>query len=725
MKTVEEMRQAHKVLATWSFTPGGVDRGYTDRRLIVDLTTNTFEERPIEAMVKEKFTGGRGYGIYYLWQAVTPATHWNDPENEIIFCAGPLTGLTQYPGSGKMHSVTLSPETGAPVDNNGGGFFAPFLKFSGFDVLEVRGKETAGDVLITIDGDTGTATIETAPDEPVNSYELPEILHAMYARDEADRKNVSVATSGEGAEHSLFGLINLSYWDPKRKHTRIKQLARGGPGTVFRDKGIKAIVVHFSGTSPTLNKPADLEPIKLAGSRINKEILTLDHTHNRMREIGTGNMVEVLDSVDVLPVKNYRFGSDPRTKNIASDVWLHRMSQNMPDGCWLGCTLSCAHGVDDFELTTGPLKGQKVLVDGPEYETIGGLGSNVGSFDADFVLEGNFYCDYYGLDSIAFATGTAFLMECYEAGILNKERTGGLDLHFGNTADALELLLQIGQGRGFGKAAGLGIRRLKKLFADEYGADPHFLQDIGMEAKGMEYSEYMTKESLAQQGGYGLASKGPQHDEAWLIFMDQVKGQLPTFADKAESLYYFPLFRTWFSLMGLCKLPWNDTEPADNHDRYKGIEAAKVPEHVENYHLLYRGVTGNDINDDIMLAQSKRVYDFQRLFNLRMGFGTRKDDVIPYRSMGPVTAEEYESRVERYDGQLRDLLKVDPAGRSTQEKMALLRAYREEQYHKLQDAAYARRGWDNDGVPTLETVQAEGIDFPDVVDLIDRHAHNA
>ena len=72
-------------------------------------------------------------------------------EHEIILCAGPLTGLTQYPGSGKMHSVTLSPETGAPVDNNGGGFFAPFLKFSGFDVLEVRGKETAGDVLITID----------------------------------------------------------------------------------------------------------------------------------------------------------------------------------------------------------------------------------------------------------------------------------------------------------------------------------------------------------------------------------------------------------------------------------------------------------------------------------------------------------------------------------------------------------------------------------------------
>jgi aldehyde:ferredoxin oxidoreductase len=722
VKNIEEMRQAHKVLATHSFTPGGVEKGYSNRRLVVDLSANTIEEQPIEPMVKEKFTGGRGYGLYYLWKAVKPTTHWNDPENELVFSAGPLTGLTQYPGSGKMHSVTISPETGAPVDNNGGGFFAPFLKFSGFDVLEVRGKATA-DVLVYIDGDKGVATIETAPDEPVNSYELPEVLHAMYTNGEDDRRNVSVATSGEGAEHSLFGVINLSYWDPKRKHTRIKQLARGGPGTVFRDKGLKAIVVRFSTIGPALNKPADMAPIKLAGSRINKEILTLDHTHNRMREIGTGNMTEVLDSVDVLPVANYRFGADPRTKNIASDVWLHRMTQNMPDGCWLGCTLSCAHGVDDFELKTGPLKGQKVLVDGPEYETIGALGSNMASFDADFVLEGNFYCDYYGIDTIAYGTGTAFLMECFEAGVINKERTGGLDLHFGNTTDALELLHQIGQGRGFGKIAGLGIHRLKKLFVEEYGADAQFLQDIGMEAKGMEYSEYLTKESLAQQGGYGLASKGPQHDEAWLIFMDQVKGQLPTFADKAEALFFFPLFRTWFSLMGLCKLPWNDTEPADNRDKYKGIEAAKVPEHIENYHLLYLGVTGKPMDNDLMLAQSKRVYDFQRLFNLRMGFGTREQDAIPYRSMGPVTNEEYESRAERYDTQLRDILKVDPTGKTTTEKVRLVREYRESQYRQLEDAVYARRGWDSDGVPTLETVKADGIDFSDVVELISKHAH--
>ncbi|MGB9666616.1 MAG: aldehyde ferredoxin oxidoreductase family protein [Candidatus Cryosericum sp.] len=721
MKSIAEMRQEHKILATYTFVPGQVHAGYTDRRLYVNLTTNVIEERIIEPMVKEKFTGGRGYGMYYLWQAIKPTTRWNDPENELIFTAGPLTGLTQYPGTGKAHSVTISPETGVPVDNNGGGYFAPFMKFSGFDCIEFQGKAIQ-DVIVVIDGNKGVVTIETASDEPTDSYELPEVLHAMYADGDSDRKNVSVATSGAGAEHSLIGIINLSYWDAKRNHARIKQLARGGPGTVFRDKGLKAVVVHFSGTTPLLTNPVDLEPIKFAGARINKEILTLDHTHSRMREIGTGNTVDILDKCDVLPVMNYRFGSDPRTPKIGSDVWLNLITQNMPDACWIGCTMSCAHGVDNIELRTGPLKGQKVLGDGPEYETIGGLGANTGSFDPHFVLEASFYCDYYALDLVAMSTILAFLMECYEHGIITKEVTGGLDLHFGSDMDALELIHQIGQGRGFGKAAGLGVHRLKKLFIEEYHADPRFVNDIAMEVKGMEVSEYNCKESLVQQGGYAMANKGPQHDEAWLIFMDQVKGQLPTFPDKAESLFFFPLFRTWFSLMGLCKLPWNDSEPPSNRN-YSGLEAAKIPEHVENYLMLFKGMTGINLDLDGLLAQSKRVYDFQRMFNLRMGQGTRKDDWMPYRGMGPVTEEEYLSRQERYDKQLTEEAHVDIAKMSLAEKMSALREYRESQYRQLQDVVYARRGWDEDGVPTVETLKADGIDFPELVELAEKHSH--
>jgi aldehyde:ferredoxin oxidoreductase len=271
------------------------------------------------------------------------------------------------------------------------------------------------------------------------------------------------------------------------------------------------------------------------------------------------------------------------------------------------------------------------------------------------------------------------------------------------------------RGEGFGKIAGLGIKRCKEIFAEKYGADRGVLDDIGMESKGLEFSEYVTKESLAQQGGYGLTLKGPQHDEAWLIFLDMVHNYMPTFEQKAEALFWFPMWRTWFGLNGLCKLPWNDVVPADND---KTDEPAKVPEHVKAYANYFSAVTGRESTPDELIRMSETVYNFQRVFNIRMGKGRREHDRIPYRAMGPVTAQEYESRAERYDKQLKELVGIDPSGLSTEEKLKALRRYREEQYEKLKDAVYQRRGWTRDGVPTLETLRRLRIDFPEVVEVV-------
>jgi aldehyde:ferredoxin oxidoreductase len=257
---------------------------------------------------------------------------------------------------------------------------------------------------------------------------------------------------------------------------------------------------------------------------------------------------------------------------------------------------------------------------------------------------------------------------------------------------------------------------MKELFAKEYGGDPEFMHDIGMEIKGMEISEYGTKESIAQQGGYGLATKGPQHDEAWLIFMDQVQGLLPTFEAKAEALHYFPMWRTWFSLHGLCKLPWNDISPENNADT---AEPAKVEEHVENYCWVHEGVTGIKVTPDDLIEQSERVYTFQKVFAMRMGRVGREHDYPPYRAMGPVTEEEYLSRAELYDGQLRDLGLGDPETMDTEEKMAKLRAHRESQYELLLDAVYKRRGWDKNSIPTLEHLKKMKMDLPEVVEVVE------
>ncbi len=713
----QEIKAAHRVLAEYRYELRPVERGYANRTLYVDLSAGIIREKPVSEQMKELFTGGRGFALWLLWQAVEGDTKWDDPRNELVIAGGPIGGITSYPGSGKSTVVTISPLTGSVVDSNGGGYFGPYLKFAGFDALEIQGK-AGRDVILVIDGDQGVVTLEEAPLEALDTHLISSQLTELYARDERDKKNVSVVSAGQGADHVLYSGLNLSWYDVRRKEVRIKQAGRGGSGRVFRDKGLKAIVVRYSGLRGDSNHPADMDLIRRAGQRINKEIAELDDAQNQMRKVGTPYLVEIMDHFDLLPVHNYRYGAHPDSRKIDSTVWKGLFTQGLPDGCWAGCTLSCSHGVDHFHLRTGPYAGEALLVDGPEYETVAGVGSNLGIFDPVAILEINFYCDTYGIDTISFANSVAFVMECFQEGILNLERTGGLDLTWGKADAVLELLHQMARGQSFGAVVGQGVRRMKQIFAREYGADPAFLQDIGMEVKGLEFSEYVTKESLAQQGGYALALKGAQHDEAWLIFMDQVNKQLPSFEDKAEALHYFPMWRTWFSLHGLCKLPWNDILPADNDQT---DEPAKVPQHVENYTWLYQGITGRKVTPADLILQSERVYNFQRVFNLKTGFGTREHDYPPYRAVGPVTVEEYESRAERYDQQLRELAGVDPAGMSTEEKMAALRRYREAQYEQLMDAVYKRRGWDANGVPALETLQRLGIDLPEVVEVVERY----
>ena len=154
-----------------------------------------FKSKPVTQEMKDIFIGGRGFGLKLLWEAVKDQTKWNDPENEIVISSGPLGGTTQYPGCGKSLVVSISPLTGAVADSNVGGYFGPLLKFAGWDALEIQGKAEK-DVIIFIDGNKGTVTIEEAPEEAVDSHILAEQLTEMYADSEADKRNISVVSSG-------------------------------------------------------------------------------------------------------------------------------------------------------------------------------------------------------------------------------------------------------------------------------------------------------------------------------------------------------------------------------------------------------------------------------------------------------------------------------------------------------------------------------------------------
>jgi aldehyde:ferredoxin oxidoreductase len=701
-------------LADFTYTPKKIEKGYNNRTLHVDLSEMKITSKPVSEKMKETFTGGRGFNVWLLWNALPKdkIVNWDDSENEVCIAAGPLGGIPVYPGAGKSIAVSISPLTGMVVDSNVGGYFGPYLKFAGWDALEVQGKPKS-EVLVFIDGDASQVQVEDATGLPSETHLIVEAMTQKYGG--GNPISISAVSAGPGAEHTLMGCLNISWYDAARRIHRLKQAGRGGIGTVLRNKKVKAIVVKYSGKI-TIDSiaPADPKLVKQISTEFNKELRALDPKQKEMSIVGTTHLVPIMNDFDLLPVNNFKYGCHPDAEKLGREVYRKKFHAGFA-GCWVGCSLSCAHGVKDFELKTGPYKGQKVFVTGPEYETIAGVGSNCGIFDADYVIEMNYYCDVYGVDTISMGTATAFTMECYEMGLIDKKATGGLDLRFGNKDAALELLHQMARGESFGTVVGQGIRNMKKLFAEKYSADAEIMRDIGMESKGLEFSEYVTKESLAQQGGYGLTLKGPQHDEAWLIFLDMVHNLMPTFEQKAESLHWFPMWRTWFGLNGLCKLPWNDVMSEGNKQTK---EPAKFMVHVENYAKLFYAVTGRKVTVDDLILMSEKVYNFQRIFNVRMGYGTREHDTVPYRAVGPVTKEEYESRKERYEKQLKEKLDIDPTYKSTEEKMAALRKHREAEYEKLKDAVYKKRGWTPNGVPTIEKANALGIVFPDVIELL-------
>jgi len=151
MTETKDYLNSHTVVAKYKYQEQLVDKGYANRTLHIDLSQKTISEKPVTQQMKDIFTGGRGFALWLLWNAVNDGSKWDSPENALVIANGPLCGTTAYPGMGKSTVVTLSPLTGSVIDSNGGGFFAPFLKFSGYDALSITGKAEK-DLIIVIDG---------------------------------------------------------------------------------------------------------------------------------------------------------------------------------------------------------------------------------------------------------------------------------------------------------------------------------------------------------------------------------------------------------------------------------------------------------------------------------------------------------------------------------------------------------------------------------------------
>jgi aldehyde:ferredoxin oxidoreductase len=707
------------------YVKGTIQRGYTNRILYVDLSTGSITATELDARVRDYFLGGRSLGLYLLHKAINSRTGAEDRENPLILANGPLGGIPQFPGTAKAMAVSLSPLTGIPGVSNFGGHFGAYLKYAGFDALQITGKAVRP-VLVVINSYKGTVDIEDAPADE-EAFDLERDIVDCFVAEGYDKKHLAFMSTGLGAANTTYGCINSHYYDVTkpvdgtRGIFRVKQAGRTGIGSVMCDKKIRSIVVLTD--NPHGENPygaADWELVKKAGGKLHKVVREVDPQSLKMHLKGSAGLITFMNKNEYqsLPVRNFQAGSDPQAGQICGKYYAeHLFDHRGMDGCFPGCNLQCTKG-GWVTLMSGTHAGRKVWVDGPEYETAAGFGSNLGMWNAEFIMEANWHCDNYGIDTITTAGGMAFLMECFQRGYLTQEDGEGLVLSWGDIASALEFIHRLAHGTTeMARAAGKGIRELAEWvsvkYRDRTGNDirPE-LEKFAMQAKGLPFTFYRTHRSLSMQGSYAAASDiGAHHAAAWLIKADLL-GAFPTFEDKARALVSYPRVRLGNDNMGVCKLPWVDVFNPESATR-KGVDIYINPASQEIYADFYNGMLGTNLNWEEIFAQTDRDINLQRVLNvLRYGRDTGRHDWIPDRAIGPTDDPLYEEEAEFND---RDLIErfgrtPEELGKmSTARKREMLMKHRKEELRRLVDAYYQERGWNSCGIPTPETLKQLGL----------------
>lgn len=707
------------------YTHTKLGNGYANKILAIDLGSGAIAVQGLDPEIRDYFIGGRSLGLYLLHQAITPQTRAHDPENPLIFANGPLGGIPQFPGTAKAMAISLSPLTGIPGVSNFGGYFGAYLKYAGFDALKVTGK-AGKETIVVIDGFRHEVTMQLAP-EYEEVFDLENSIAERFTSAGCDKRHIAFMSTGIGADHTVFGCINSHYYDATKPTPeghgifRTKQAGRTGLGSVMRDKRIRAIVVladYPHGDNPY--GAADWEKVKRAGATLHKVVKEVDPQSLKMHRKGSAGLITFMNKEEYqsLPVNNFQGGSDPRAAQICGKFYAENLFDHRGmDGCFPGCNLQCTKG-GRVTLVSGAHRGRKVWVDGPEYETAAGFGSNLGIWNAEFIMEANWHCDNYGIDTITTATIMAFLMECFQRGFLSQVDTDGLELSWGNEAAALTFIHRLAHGETeLAKVAGRGMLELIGWVADRYeeksGTDllPE-LEIFAMQTKGLPFSFYRTHRSLSMQGSYAAASDiGAHHAAAWLIKADLL-GAFPTFEDKARALINYPRVRLGNDNMGVCKLPWVDVFNPDSL-KAQNMDIYINPASQEIYADFYNGMLGTEMTWQEIFAQTDRDINLQRVMNA-MVFGreTVKKDWIPDRAIGPTDDRLYENEKEYNDQELGRITGKIPAEIETMksaEKREILMNHRKVELARLVRVYYEERGWNASGIPTVDTLKRIGL----------------
>lgn len=592
-------------------------QGWSEKILDIDLSTKEVKSYQLDKDIARLYLGGRGLGIRLLWDLVGPEVAPLSPENVLIFTMGPITASGSQT-SNRFNVSTKSPLTDGVMHSNSGGWWGMQFKRTGHDVLIVRGKAESP-VSIEITSENGVVINDADHLWGKGVFETTELL----GQNRNKRNVLCIGPAGENLVR-IAAIMN----DKERA------LARGGVGAVMGSKNLKAIVVE----GKEKNTPVDKDQFKFMLYETGKLIKASPLTSQALPEFGTAVVMNVVNEIGALPTRNFQQsqfeGADKISGEEITDTILVKNQ-----ACW-SCPITCTR----ITKTKSGKEGE-----GPEFESAWAFGAQCGIDDLDVITEANFLCNDMGLDTISMGNTIGCAMELSEKGIIES------DLAFGQAEKILGLVEDTAYRRGFGAEMAEGSYRM----ADKYGAP-----ELSMSAKKLELPAYDPRGMQGQGLVFATGNRGGCHETGNMLGPEVLA--LPRLIDR---------FATQ-GKSGIVSVHQNSAAVIDSlvYCKFANMAVAE-----DFFARTLNALTGEEFTVDDLMKVGERVWNLERLYNLREGF-SKDDDTLPKR------------------------LLEEPVEEGPSKGFVVKLAPMLEEY-------YAFRGWDENGVPKPEKLKELSLEF--------------
>ncbi len=551
-------------------------RSFWGKLLRVNLTDSTIKEEEIPEEKFKLYLGARGLGSRYFIDEVDPNVDPFSPENKLIFAPGPLSGTTA-PTGGRYDVITKGPLTGTIAASNSGGFFGAELKFAGYDMIIVEGKAEKPVYISIRDNEVKIEDASSLWGKDV--HETTDLILEKFGD-----KRARVACIGPAGEKLVrFAAI---------MNDKDRAAGRTGVGAVMGSKNLKAIVVKGSKRVEVAN-PEEFKAVVKEKIDLLKENGV---TGQGLPTYGTKVLDNIINQNGLYPTRNFQTGVFEETEPISGEALVDKYL--VKNKACFACPIGCGRVT---KLPSG-LEGE-----GPEYESGWAFGADCGVSDLNAIVEANFICNKLGLDTISTGTTIAAAMELYEKGYLPKDMIKkGPEPKFGNSEAIVYYAWAIGNRIGLGDKLAEGSYR----FAESLGHP-----ELSMSVKKQELPAYDPRGAQGHGLEYATSNRGGCHVRGYMISPEILgapeKLDPQQIEGKDQWVKTFQDLTAVIDSAGLCLF----TSFALGLSDYKD---------------LVNAATGFDYTDEELLRVGERIWNMERIFNLKAGIGPDQD-TLPKR----------------------------------------------------------------------------------------------